>query len=577
MAKKGNRLFLWIAAIGLLITVTTVVAAVILLDTGAPTLPTDAQWLHIRLTGSVKDAPGNEGLLVDPADLPPLSTELAAAVRHAALDPEVSGIFLEIGTIVMGWAQVQELRDALAVFRAKEKPCVAWSGAYTNREYYLATACDEILLAPAGLALVNGLALTQLYYKGALDKFGVSANFEHVGDFKSAVEPFQRDGPSEAASMAADAMLDSLYHQFIQGMAEGRGIEPAAAEALIDDPPITPEDAVAAGMIDGLAWRDQAIEDTTGEERTTLNSYMRDRRSDWKRGSKAVAVIYAEGTIVDGDSDQDIFGSGYIGDRTLRQQLADVREDDDVVAVVLRVNSPGGSGSASDAIWRELERTHETKPFVVSMGDYAASGGYYISMGADRIFAEPGTLTGSIGVFGGKLNLAGAYEKLGLTLHTWQRGRYSLLLSGTSDFDEDERNKFRRFLDGFYQTFLSRASQGRGMTVDDVHEVAQGRVWTGEQALERGLVDELGGLDAAIEEARRLAQATDRVAIRRIPERKGFLEQVMDELTRPGDETVGVMAGVPGANEAMGTVARLERVLAGPGVAALMPASIEVH
>jgi protease-4 len=328
-------------------------------------------------------------------------------------------------------------------------------------------------------------------------------------------------------------------------------------------------------MIDKLAYADQIREETGGEDRKKFKSYLRKRRSDWSSGSDEIAVIYAEGTIIDGNGGSDFFGGRYIGDRTLSKQLREAREDEDIKAVVLRVDSPGGSGSASDAIWREVALTREKKPVVVSMADYAASGGYYISMGATRIFAEPGTLTGSIGVFGGKLNLAGVYNQFGVVLHSNNRGEFADLLSETSNFDDSDRTKFRSFLTGFYDLFITKAAEGRGMEKDALHQVAQGRVWTGAQALERGLVDELGGLDAALAFAAKEANLSE-YAIVRVPERRGFFDQLAEELNNPDAKDARMM--LPGLAENLAPVVALERVLGeGNGVALLMPPGLRVE
>jgi protease-4 len=606
VAKNQTRLLLSVAALGAFIMVASTIALVLLMQSDLPSLDGKPRWLKARIAGQLAEAPGNEALLVDPLDLPPLTSELTASLREAATDDSIRGVYLEVGPIGGGWAAVQEIRDALLVVRDAGKPCVVWADTLTTKEYVLASPCT-IHLAPAGLVFVEGLSTTRMYYAETFERYGVSANFAHVGDFKSAVEPYERTGPSEAAQAANDALLDSIYAQMIATIADGRGVEPSVAEGWLNDPPMTPGGALAAGMVDHLSYADEARHsllalqaDDSGEEEdgttatedatttdTTeeadkepefkaLSDYLRTRRQEWKQGSDKVAVIYAEGTIVSGKSNQDMFGSSYIGDRTVVAQLKKVREDDSVKAVVLRVNSPGGSGSASDAMWREIVRTRDAKPLIVSQGDYAASGGYYMSMAADRIFASPGTITGSIGVFGGKMNLAGVYESFGVHLHTDQRGRYASMLSSTKDFDEAERAKFQSFLGGFYEIFTTKAAEGRGMTVEDIHAVAQGRVWTGEQALGHGLIDELGGLDAAVAYAATAAEL-DSYALVRYPERRSFMDQLIEELTDPNPgadarlaEALAPMRGLGGTESIAGLV-RLRRVLADGGAAMLLP------
>jgi protease-4 len=479
--------------------------------------------------------------------------------------------------VTVGWAGTQEIRDVIGTFKDSGKPCIVWGDQFTNMEYYLATACDDIRMAPSGITLVNGLSMTQSYYAEALAELGVSANFEHVGDFKSAVEPYERTGPSEAASEATNALLDSLYSQFLRGIAQGRSMTIDEAEALIDVPPMNPEDSLARGMVDALEYRDEVL-DEVGEDRRKMSEYIAQLRRSWTQGGQSIAVIYAEGAIISGESGSELFGGSFIGDRTVSKQLRQVREDDDVVAVVIRVNSPGGSGSASDTIWREVALTRAEKPVVISMGDYAASGGYYISMGANKIFAEPGTLTGSIGVFGGKMNLAGFYEEwLRISLHTYERGEQSTLFSSMSDFDDGEREVFRAFLQGFYTTFITKAAEGRGMTTEELHAVAQGRVWTGEQALERGLVDELGSTGDAIAAAAELAEVTD-YAIQRLPERKGFFDQLMDELANPESASAALASELPDSiQRGLSTAATLEQVVGVGGPVVMMPGTIEVR
>lgn len=584
--SRSSRVLITVLVVGMLVLVLAAIGVGLLLTSDEPLVAGDPKWLHVEVDGAVVEAPGSEGLLVDPKRLPPLSTELATAIRDAATDEQVKGIWLDIQGVGLGWAQVQGLRDALTAFQATGKPCVAWAPALSNKEYYLATACGEIQVAPAGMVFVNGLSITQSYYASTFEKIGVKANFEHVGDFKSAVEPYERTGPSDAASEAMNALLDSLYGQLLAGISQGREISVEEARVLLDDPPLTPADALGRNMVDKLAYRDELLaqlletDDPDEDDLLSLRDYMNQRRHHWSDGENEVAVVYAQGTIVDGEGGEQMFGGHLIGDQDLTKTLHELEDDDDVVAVVLRVDSPGGSGSASDAIWRAVDRLKAKKPVVVSMGDYAASGGYYISAGASAIIAEPGTLTGSIGVFGGKLVLDGAMEKLGVNLHTYERGAYSSLLSSTHDFTEQDRAKFRTFLEAFYQTFLDRVSTGRGMEKDAVHLVAQGRVWTGEQALERGLVDSLGGVDEAVARAAELAKvAPETVAIRRLPERKGFFDQLMSEL---GGGSAASAAG-PAAlypaelQRTVGTTLTLERVLQGGGAAAMLPGALSAE
>jgi protease-4 len=372
-----------------------------------------------------------------------------------------------------------------------------------------------------------------------------------------------------------DTLLDSLFTQFVAGVAKGRNLTEDQVRGLVDDPPITPQAAVDAHLVDGLKYRDEVRVDLAGEDRTDIGDYT-ESGSPFSKNRK-IAVVHADGNIVSGESGSPVLGGSFVGDRTFAEHLEQVREDDDVVAVVLRVNSPGGSGLASDEMWHEIERLKAAhKPVVVSMGDYAASGGYYISAPADLIVAQPNTLTGSIGVFGGKMNFAGLFDKAGIRMHTWQRGQLAQLLSSTSDFNDAERAKFRQFLEGFYDQFLTRVSDGRKMSKEDVHAVAQGRVWTGEQAKERKLVDELGGLDLAIQRARELANvpADETLDVLRLPRRKTIVDQLLEDL---GKSKAPPEAAIPEIHEALDAVYGLARVLQDGGVAAMLPGTLDVR
>lgn len=583
--RRGARLLVAISVVGLVTTIGVGVGAWFffqdqLAGSGGGAVVDDA-YLEVRLTAAMTDAPAEGGLFFDPAQMPLLLTDVTADIRAAATDPSVKGLYLEIESVGGGWAQVQELRDAVTAFVDAGKPCHAWANGYDNKSYYLASSCKEVYLAPAGIFLVNGFAVTNEYYTGTLEKLGVDAEFEHVGDFKTAIEPFERSGPSPAADEAMNSMLDSLYGQMLRGVAASRGQPEEALRALVDRSPITPQAAFDAGLVDGLRYRDEVREGLAGEERTSLRAYHKSRnKGDLLAGTHPkIAVVHAEGAITSGKSSESIFGGRSVGDETMEEILTDIREDDRVSAVVLRVNSPGGSGLASDNIWRQVALTREAgKPVVVSMGDYAASGGYYIAAGADHIVAEPGTLTGSIGVFGGKMNLRGLYEKVGVSLHTWQRGELANLLSSTSGFNEAERAQFRGFLQGFYDIFLARVAAGRDLSTEAVHAVAQGRVWTGEQALAHGLVDELGGLETAVAKAKELGGIgpDDKVTVERFPRQKTFFE-VLQEQMQPEAAVPAELALVPELARSWSDLLLLGRVLEDGGVAAMLPGRIEIR
>lgn len=564
---------------------------------------TEGSFLELKLTGQIQDAPASGGMFLEPDDFPPVVTEIASAVRRAAEDERIEGVYLRLEGTSLGWAGNQEIRSALGALREAGKPCVAYAEMYSTASYHLASVCDHVVLAPSGVGMVIGVAASTTYYAGTLEKLGVEAEMEHVGDFKTAVEPYERTEPSEAATLAMDALLDSLWGQWVAEVAEGREVEADTVQAWVDEPSISPQRALERGMVDALAFPDQvrrrvtrateddwlALLEEPLEERqrgekakdkakkrlTPLKEYLKDLRGEWSSASSQIAVVHAAGAIVSGEAEGGLFGGQTIADKTFAKWMAEIRGDDDVAGVVLRIDSPGGSGLASDMIWREIERTRATgRPVVVSMANAAASGGYYMSAPADWIVAQPATITGSIGVFGGKMNLSGTYEKLGLTQATFKRGEQADLFSPTSGFDEAGRQVYRTFLLDFYERFLQRVADGRGMTRDEVHEVAQGRVWTGEQALERGLVDELGGLEVAIAKAEALAEV-EGAGVVRWPKRKGFVELLLEDLEGGSAEiSLELYPGVDTSQ--VQQLLLLEKILSGGGVAALLPGALRL-
>ncbi len=560
----------------------------------------DGTFLHVELAGQLSDEPQQGGLFAEPEDLPPTTTEIAQAIRAAAGDDRITGLYLDLMMPSAGWASFQEVRDALQVFEDAGKPCVSYTAAaFGNGDYFLATACDQVLMAPAGVMLVTGLAMEMTYYKGTFEKLGVEPEFEHVGDFKSFIEAYELDGPSESAKEAYEALLTSVYDQLISGIAEGRGLDVAVVADHVDHPRMTPASALERDLIDGLAfpdamryrvhklaeegWLESLAEPLTDEELeedhlTPLNEYLKGIRADETGGGDRIAVVQAQGSITSGEGGGGLFGDdGNLTDGEFSKWMKEVREDDRVKAVVMRVNSPGGSGLAASMMWREVERTRDAgKPVVVSMGDLAASGGYLMSCNADWIIAQPGTITGSIGVFGGKFDLSGTSGKLGMTTYTYKRGELSDLLSFGKPFSEEGRQVFKEYLGDFYQQFVQDVADGRGLEWDAVHAVAQGRVWTGEQAIQRGLVDELGGLQAALDKAAELAELDD-YGLVRVPKRRSFMESLIEDLAQSRVRQVGVEMLLPIDAARRAELSVLEDMSRTGAVGAMLPGSLRIH
>ena len=517
-------------------------AVALLVRGGRPTGFTGgAGYLALDIDGEMPEEPAS-GLSGFFETRPPSLRALVEAVDRAARDPNVKGLLLRVGSVDAGWARVRELRDALVRFRSSKKPSWAHLESAGNREYYLATGCAKIAAAPTAMLDVTGLAAEVTFYRGTLDKVGVEAQFEGVGKYKNAPNQFTETGFTPPHREQMEALVGSLFEQFVQGVAEGRGLAPEAVRALVDRGPFQADEAKAEGLVDELLYRDQVEDRIPAATRLGPAAYVRTARGFGFDGRPKLALVYAVGDIVSGESQTSPFGGGLAGSDTIIRGLRQAREDASVRAVVLRVDSPGGSGTASDAIWREVGLTRRTKPVVVSMGDYAASGGYYIAMGADAIVAQPGTITGSIGVFSGKFSLRGLYAKLGVSQETVRRGRNATLFSGSEPWTAEERAKVRGMNEAFYRTFITKAAEGRKKTPDEIDAVAQGRVWTGQDALGVGLVDAMGGLDAAVGAAReraRIAKAQD-VQLVVMPQRRGLLETL---LARQDEDVVARVAG----------------------------------
>ena len=578
--RKETKIVLWLLGLGAMITVALVVGVILLMQDDNEMLSEDPRWLYVDLRLPFTASPQPMGILDDPDSTVPLTTEMAHLIRSAGQDDKVLGIRAEMGGLNLGWAQVEELRQAFLDYRSTGKECKIWAEAYTNKEYYLASACNEVLAPEAGVFLVTGLSMTITYYADLFEELDIKPNFAHVGDFKSAVEPYERTGPSEAASEATNALLDSLYAAFIDGIAEGRQLTSEKVRDLLNNPPITPQGALEAGAIDAIQYRDQFLmKDNEDFEFFHWRDFMSKISSDTIINEHSIGVIYADGAIMNGSSGGSLFGGQSIGDHTLRRHIQRAI-DEEVDALVLRISSPGGSGSASDAIWREMQRVKELNiPIVISMGDYAASGGYYISMIGDYVFAQPNTITGSIGVFGGKMNFSGLYDKVGMDLHTYQRGSFANLFSSTSDFSDAERAKYQEFLNGFYQVFITKAADGRNLTVEQIHEVAQGRVWTGTQALEHKLIDELGGLEDAIQKAAELSGIQEYKIIT-IPQPKSVVEEFIEQLQGNRETRLSILEQTHLPNQLTSTIQQAElihQILESDPRVSMVPMTIDVE
>jgi protease-4 len=478
--------------------------------------------LELDLTDGIGEGPVSDPLSALLARRKARLQDILDGLRRARRDDRVRALVVKVGGGRIGLARMQELREAVGAFRESGKLTVAWSetfGEFThgNVPYYLATAFDRIYLQPSGSVGLTGVAVEQLFLHDALAKAGVAFQSAKRHEYKSAADNLTERGFTGPTREAAERLAESVAEQIIAAIAERRGKTAEQARALLDRGPFLAEDALAEGLVDALAYRDEVYAEVRKEagQEAILQYVARYQRSHTlaQRARKLpnprerfVAVIYASGPIKQGRSGRSPLGGSSMGSDTVAAALRSATSDDRARAVLLRVNSPGGSAVASDTIWREVVRTRAAgKPVVVSMSDVAASGGYYISMAADVIVAQPGTLTGSIGVIAGKPVFEEAFGRLGITTDSVSVGRGATMFAPTHPFSEDEWQRINRWLDAIYRDFTGKVASGRRMTVEQVHEIARGRVWTGADAARNGLVDELGGMSAAAEIARRRA------------------------------------------------------------------------
>ncbi len=539
-----------------------------------PVLVKSDSYLVFDLSANITDAPAPFdsasilqalGRSQEPSrlQLRPLTETLAAAAK----DNRIKGILL-VGELTpsglgSGFASLKEVRAALVDFKASGKPVVAYLEQATTREYYLASVADDLVLDPYGMILMPGLAAQPMFFAGAFEKFGIGVQVTRVGKYKSAVEPFTRTDLSPESREQYVSLLGDVWRDLLADLATGRNLTPEAIQTVVDaEGIIRPERALEAGLVSRLAYRDEVISElklatgvTEAKEsfnQISLSDYMiahgLDGTAPTSGGSRAgrIAVVYAEGDIVDGEG-----GPSEVGGVRFARELRRLRQDDEIKAIVLRVNSPGGSASASEHIQRELRLAKEVKPVIISMGSYAASGGYWISAYGDRIFAEPTTITGSIGVFGVHFDIQElANERLGLTWDSVKTGRFADSFGVNRPKTPEELAVVQGLVDWIYDEFLSKVAEGRKLERSVVEEIAQGRVWSGTEAVRLGLVDEIGGLNNALAHAAAEAGLGDSYRVVEYPRKKALAEALAE-----------LFEGLnPAARSAGGATALLDRM-----------------
>jgi protease-4 len=503
-------------------------AVALLMRSQGPAAGSGRTYLHVDLDhGMPEQSPSELGELFDSKT--PAMRQLVSSIDRAARDEGVNALVLNVTFLDAGWGRVQELRDAVERFKKSGKPAYAHLEIAGNKEYYLASACTKVYAVPTALLDVTGLRSEVTFFRGTLDKLGVQAQFTGVGRYKNAPNQFTETGFTEPHREQMEALVESLYGRYLESVAQARGKTVAEMQALFDGGPYDGWSAKEAGLVDELIYTDQLDERLQHAGRVAPRGYLRAKSGFGFGGREKLALVYAVGEIMNGRS-QDGLGGSTAGSETVAAALRKAREDDTIKAIILRVDSPGGSGSASDVIWREVALARQKKPVIASFGDYAASGGYYVAMGADAIVAEPGTITGSIGVFSGKFNLRGLYEKVGISKEIVARGQNATFTSEYQPWSPSELARMQAMNEAFYRDFVRKVAEGRRKTVDEIEAVAQGRVWTGTEAQRHGLVDQLGGLDVAVAVAREKAGIPkgQEVGLVVLPEPKGFLETILE-------------------------------------------------
>jgi protease-4 len=509
----------------------------------------DSSTLILHLGGDVPETPPVEISIPFLQQRTPVTVEnVWAMLRRAAADSRIKAVVFEPRGTSVGWAKMQEIRSDLEQFRKSGKPLIAYLQAPSAREYYMATACSKIYMSPVDLLDLKGIAFELMYFKNTLDKLGVHVDVEHAGKYKDYGDQFTKTSMSPETSEVMSSLADEIYGDLINTVAKGRGKDPAAVRSIIDNGPFLAKQAKANGLVDELRYEDEAFGELARTlhqkdiEKVTEQTYM--DVPDASAGLTAkdrIAFVVGEGSI---SRDAGVTNSSGLFSETFDKTLTRVANDSSIKGVIVRIDSPGGEVAASDDMWRAMNQLHRKKPVVISMSDDAASGGYYMAMSGDPLIAEPATITGSIGVVFGKPDLHGLYDKIGITKDFISRGKFALIESDYQPLSEAERAKLREGIDSDYEDFVSKVAAARRKPVSAIEPVAQGRVWLGDQAKAHGLVDELGGLDRAIEmiKARSGIAAGNRVNLVLYPPKRTLVDMLLRP--NPDAEVDSLLSGV---------------------------------
>jgi protease-4 len=571
-------------------------------DDQAKTESKKVRLAHIVIEGELPESPGEMSLF---GDLGVDLRKTMARLEKAAEDKSVAGVILQIDSYP-GRGKLNELRSSIKRVQAQGKKVYAVLEAAMGPQYELAAACDEIIIPESGEVLLPGVRAEFAFYKDLLGKIGVEADMMHVGDYKGAAEPYTRDSLSEPVRKNMTALIDDFYDEMLTSIAKERGLQVEDVRKAVDRGLLMAAEAKEAGLVDRVMYPDEFREELEEDYKTDklvyVENYAKKKvdtdfsgpmgmmklfqtilgEGSGKGGDDQpkVAIVYAVGPIMTGESQSSVLGGSVMGSKTIVEALKEAAKDESVKAIVLRVDSPGGSALASDLIWRQTQAID--KPIVASMGDIAASGGYYISMGADRIFAEPGTITGSIGVVGGKMCMKGLYDKIGMATESIARGENSGMFSETAKFSESERKVVEKMMKDIYDQFTTKAAKGRNLDKDELEKHAGGQVFTGRVAKRNGLVDEIGTLRDSIQSAKRLAglDADEKVEIKVLPKPENPFEALFGadldaEKEAQSQLLNGIAALAPELKGALRHAVQLRQVMREP-VALMMPYWFEI-
>ena len=553
----------------------------------------DNSVLALRVAGSLPDYSPDDPFKKFFGGPDQSLTGLVMQFKKAKVDKRIKAILLDVNMSGIGWGKAEEIRDAIKDFRTSGKPVYAFIELGLNKEFYIATACDKIFVPPPGELFINGLAADVMFFRGSLDKLGIYPDIYQIGKYKSAGDMFTQKQMTDAHREYVNSLLDDLFNRYVQTIAEARHKTPEEVRALIDNAPYNAAQAKQAGLIDEVAYHDEVekqMKAMLGYKESDQFSLVRAEYRDVSPESlglnegERIAVIYATGEIGSGRSENSPSGDQSIGSDTLSRAVTDAAADKSIKAIVIRVDSPGGSGLASDIIWHAVDAANQKKPVVISMSDVAASGGYYIAASATKIVAQPSTITGSIGVVAGKPVMKGFYDWLGISNEYVLRGKNAGMFRETEKFNDDERVKFEEWIKNtYYQDFVPKVAKGRKKDSQYIDSVAQGRVWTGAQAKERSLVDEFGGLDRAIEVAKELAKIPADKGVQRVilPYPQTFIQQLLSGGGENSNTQVAqqraMLASLPeDARRAFRFMALMERMRTGEKML-IMPYDIRVR